>query len=81
MPRLRTRHYELYDAIKAAGDWITRPDLADATGKRVLSPNDKARLSELIAQGYIEESIIRIGGRVFYQYRVPEGAPVLEDKD
>lgn len=81
MPRPKFRHFELYDAIKAAGDWITRPELADATGKRVLSPNDKERLKELVAQGYIEESILRVGGHAFVRYRIPEGAPVLEDED
>jgi len=76
----KTRHFELYSAVKAAGGrWVTRPELADATGKRVLSPNDRDRLKELIAQGYIEESLIHAGGRIFYQYRVPEGAPVLEE--
>lgn len=79
MPRAKTRHFELYNAVKAAGDWITRPDLAIATGKRNLSPNDTRHLHALAEQGYIEEQQFVIANRMFYRYRVPEGALVLEE--
>lgn len=79
MPYPKTRHLDLYRAIKARGEWITRPELAKATGKRQLSPNDKDRLAELVKGGYIEEEQFVIASSVFYRYRIPEGAPVLPD--
>lgn len=77
MPPRKFRHFELYEAIKAKGDWITRPELADAIKKRVLAPNDMERLAELVKDGYIEQDNFYIGGRVFYRYRIPAGAPEL----
>lgn len=48
------RAAELLAAIRATGGWINRAKLAEATGKRILSPNDRHHLESLEREGEIE---------------------------
>jgi predicted transcriptional regulator len=48
------RARELYNALKTSGQWMTRNDLADATDKRRLSPNDVHQLEGLVSDGLID---------------------------
>lgn len=48
------RRAALLAALRENGDWMTRDQLATATGKRILSPNDRNHLDELEREGVIE---------------------------
>lgn len=52
---LTDRASELLAAIKKHGDWISRAEIAEATGKRRLSPHDRNLLEDLEASGLIEQ--------------------------
>lgn len=56
--RLTERQQQLLDAIRSAGTWVNRADLATATGKNRLSPHDIGLLERLVTDGYIE---VRMG--------------------
>lgn len=61
-------------ALRTSGDWMERNQIAEATEKRRLSPNDVQHLNSLVAEGLVEQQTIEIGGRTFYRYRI--GQPV-----
>lgn len=49
------RGVELLNALRGKpGAWLTRAELAEATGKRALSPNDRNWLERLERAGLIE---------------------------
>ena len=55
MTKVTGRGADLLAAIRARrGEWLTRVDLAEATGKRQLSPNDRHWLDTLEHEGLIE---------------------------
>ncbi len=65
MPR---RRRELLEAIQRAGDWVNRDQLATATGKVRLSPNDHMHLEKLVTDGLIEVETRTARGPVGRQY-------------
>jgi len=54
MNELTGRASDLLKAIKEHGGWITRAELASATGKTRLSPHDRNLLDDLCSSGLIE---------------------------
>jgi hypothetical protein len=48
------RRAALLTALRENGDWMTRDQLATATGKRILSPNDRTHLDNMEREGEIE---------------------------
>lgn len=44
----------LLNALRGKGDWMTRDELATATGKKTLSPNDRNHLDDMEREGEIE---------------------------
>jgi predicted transcriptional regulator len=72
---LSVRQNEMLEALRQAkGQWLTRAELAAATGKRNLSQNDTFRLSELEQAGIIQIQQVPARGatRLQYQYRVKD---------
>lgn len=55
MDDLTGRAKELLIAIREHGDWISRAELAQATGKVRLSPHDRNLLEDLTASGFIRQ--------------------------
>jgi hypothetical protein len=45
---------KILDAIRANGDWMNRSDVAQAIGKKRLTPYDMGLLDELATAGLIE---------------------------
>lgn len=45
-------------AIRSAGAWIDRAEIASQTGKRELAPNDLRHLNDLEAEGYIQRRVV-----------------------
>lgn len=54
MENLTDRAMELLSAIREHGGWVTRAELAEATGKTRLSPHDRNLLEDLESSGLIE---------------------------
>lgn len=73
---LTPRQAALLEALQG-GEWMTRQQLADATGKRMLSPNDRNHLDELERRGLIEidKQPINAPQRFEYIYRLREATP------
>jgi DNA-binding IclR family transcriptional regulator len=69
MERLTERAEELLTAIREAGDWVTRSDIAEATGKNRLSPHDRQLLDTLADSGYIEREERPAGISMKYVYK------------
>jgi predicted transcriptional regulator len=69
--QLTERANQLLEALKSSGNWMSRAQLAKATGKNLLSPHDKDLLERLIASGLIEKrqrsSVTPVG--IAYDYR------------
>lgn len=61
----------LLTALRKTGAWMSRADLARATGKNRLSPHDIALLDRLVTSGLIEkqqrESITPVGTAFDYR--------------
>lgn len=53
--QITDRARELLAALRAEGVWMSRADLARATGKNRLSPHDVALLDRLASAGLIEK--------------------------
>lgn len=72
---LAKRAGELLAAIRATEGWISRAKLADATGKRILSPNDRNHLITLERAGEIESMKQPAANPQGYEwvYRVKQG--------
>jgi predicted ArsR family transcriptional regulator len=68
------RRDAILTALRTGGDWMERNQIAEATAKRRLSPNDVQHLNSLVVEGLVEQQTIEIGGRTFYRYRI--GQPV-----
>lgn len=62
----------MLNAMRARGDWMTRADLAHATGKNWISPNDLHQLARMAAAGLIEIREHRPTGspRARWEYRI-----------
>lgn len=75
------RALQLFAALKSNGGWMDRNQLADATGKRVLSPHDVALIDRLIERGLAEGREEPGGGPrgVRHVYRAVPGADVDSD--
>lgn len=67
------RAEELFNAVRNAGGWIDRADLANATGKNQLSPNDLKHLQKMKESGILESGMIESESKrkVKYAYRIP----------
>lgn len=64
------RKQALLDALRnQSGQWLDRNALADATGKRRLSPNDVHHLEALVAEGRVEETHYPVETRNILHYR------------
>lgn len=50
---LTERAHELLEAIRNAGNWIDRTELAQATNKASLSPHDRILLDTMVNEGLI----------------------------
>lgn len=48
------RGAQILDALRASGAWMTRAQLAGATGKNWLSPNDLNQLERMAAAGLLD---------------------------
>lgn len=48
------RANELLEALRRAGDWMSRADLARATNKNRLSPHDIGLLQRLVDAGLVD---------------------------
>lgn len=66
---LTERANELLSAIRSHGDWITRAELAAATGKARLSPHDRNLLDELVSNGLIEQDELPAGISTKFVYK------------
>jgi len=51
---LTYRGKELLEGLRKGGGWMSRIQLARASGKNILSPHDKILLERLIEAGYVE---------------------------
>lgn len=69
------RGRELLEVIRSNGDWISRAQLAHATGKSRLSPHDAALLDRMVAAGLIEvrERFSNTPIGKAYEYKIKEG--------
>ncbi len=54
MKPVTERGLQLLKALRKRGDWMSRADLALATGKHRLSPHDLELLNRMIAAGLVE---------------------------
>ena len=60
---------ELLSAIRSRGkEWINRAELAAATGKNLLSPNDRHWLERLERDGLIEVDRRPVAGPARFEY-------------
>jgi len=75
MNELTDRARDLLRAIRVPTGWISRTELAKATGKNRISPHDVQLLERMCASGLIEmrqrKSNTPIG--IAYEYRAIEG--------
>lgn len=69
------RRAAILTALRDKGDWMTRDELATATGKRTLSPNDRNHLDDMEREGVIEVQQRPIKSPLGYElrYRVKQG--------
>lgn len=54
MTKISGRGGQLLAAMRKTGAWMSRAELAEATGKAALSPNDRNWLDRLETDGLIE---------------------------
>lgn len=66
---LTDRARELLNALCANQEWLDRRQLADATGKKLLSPHDRGLLEELAGLELIEVRTVTVGIASKYEYR------------
>lgn len=68
MTEIKGRGAALVNALSKNGGWMTRAELAAATGKNQLSPNDINWLERLSRDGVIEVDQRTIPGPVGFEY-------------
>jgi hypothetical protein len=77
--KLNQHQQILIDALKARGDWTSRDELAQATGKVHLTPEDVMALDQLESSGMlvkeISDNLSPDGQDVRYRYAVPKVEP------
>lgn len=69
------RGAQMLNALRANGDWMTRAQLAHATGKNWMTPNDLNQLERMAAAGLIEisQQALERGPQARYVYRATKG--------
>ena len=74
MTEIIGRGAALLSVLRSTGQWTTRTQLAEATGKKQLSPNDRNWLATLERDGLIEVRKQTINAPVGFewQYRATE---------
>lgn len=79
MATIAGRGAALLHALHNSGEWMTRADLAAATGKRSLSPNDRNWLERFEREGLIEVDTRPVVGPAQheYLYRARVSEPIL----
>jgi protein involved in polysaccharide export with SLBB domain len=60
---------KILSAIKAAGGWVSRQQLAESLGKKKLNPYDIATLDLLVREGRIQEEKLERPGIISYTFR------------
>lgn len=65
---IKGRGAALLDALRKSGQQMTRADLAEATGKNQLSPNDVNWLERLEREGLIEVDTRPVTGPAKHEY-------------
>jgi hypothetical protein len=69
---IAVRYAALLKALRDNGGWMSRADLAQATGKRQLSPNDVNHLNAMLDAGVIERSGRPVGLKEEFIYRITD---------
>lgn len=69
MPKTSFRGEALLSALRGKpGEWLTRAQLAELTGKNALSPNDRYWLEKLEREGLIEVDTRPVSGPAKHEY-------------
>lgn len=75
MAAVPERRARMLEALRNAGAWLDRAEIASATGKKELSPNDVNHLRDLENEGYIERRVVPGDGiREKFEYRATKKA-------
>jgi hypothetical protein len=71
------RGAQLLAALRSAEGWMTRAELASATGKNWMTPNDMIQLERMAAAGLIEisQQVPIRGPRARWVYRAKGESP------
>lgn len=70
MTKMTERRAALFSVLRGnAGQWMTRTELAAATGKTRLSPNDVHHLEDLAREGLIEARQETIKSPLGYEWQ------------
>jgi predicted transcriptional regulator len=73
--KLTKRQQEMLEALRKRGDWMSRQEIAEGTGRDRLTPHDFSLLDRLALDGLIErrEAEVEESPRGFrFEYRVKE---------
>jgi DNA-binding IclR family transcriptional regulator len=52
---LTGRALEMLDALRQSGEWMSRAQIAHASGKKALIPYDKELLERMVEGGFLEK--------------------------
>ena len=70
---------QIFDALRQAGDWINRTELAKRVGKTALNKWDVILLAKLVDAGLVETMQIPRHGPIGYEWKYRAVPPAAED--